>query len=240
MRVGFLTAGGTAGVDAVLEDRRRGELYEVACVVPAATSVVPRNLREREEFDRHTVGLLRSLGVDTVFSAGYPWILTEPMLDAFPERIMVVHDGDLTDLDEQGRRRWIGAHAVTEALLAGASATRTSMFVATRDVGNGPLLLVGPRHPVASLVRDAIDSGDLRSVEAYAALHRDWMRRSWSALILRAIELLVAGTLKISRATVWVDGAPGPCRMGEAPDICEALGDAIRRDIPASCPFIQR
>jgi hypothetical protein len=34
---------------------------------------------------------------------------------------------------------------------------------------------------------------------------------------------------------VWVDGVPGPCRMGDAPAFCreqEASG------VPVSCPFI--
>lgn len=239
MRIGFLTAHGTAGIDGVLEHRRRGALYEVACVIPGVTSAVPRNLREREDFDRQNVSLLKSLGVDTVFSAGYPYVLTEPMLDAFSERIIAVHDGDLTDVDAAGRRKWVGLHAVREAILAGVTATRTSLYIMTRDVGHGPLLLLGPRHAVAPLVADAITAGDYTAVNAYAQLHRTWMRREWSALILRAIELLVGGTIQITGNAVWIDGVPGVCRLGEAPDACEPSGDGAHT-IPAACPFIQR
>lgn len=237
MRIGFLTGHGTAGIDGLLENRRRGALFEVACVIPGATSAVPRNLREREQFDRQTAALLKSLGVHTVFSAGYPYVLTEPMLDAFPERIIAVHDGDLSDVDAAGRRRWVGLHAVRDAILAGVAATRSSLYIVTRDVGHGPLLLLGQRHPVAPLVQDAIAAGDYAGVNAYARLHRTWMRRSWSTLILRAIELLVGGTLQITGNAVWVDGVPGACRLGEPPDACE---DPIRHEIPSSCPFIQR
>ncbi len=237
MRIALLTARGTAELDGLLIHRRRGSLYEVAGVIAGATSGVPRNLRERERHDARTASLLRGLGADTVFSAGYPYVLTEPMLDAFPERIIAVHDGDLTDVDIAGRRRWVGLHAVREAVLSGAEATRSSLYLVTRDVGHGPLLLVGPRHPVSPLVRDAVTAGDYAAVQAYASLHRTWMRRSWSALILRAIELLVGGTIQITGNTVWIDGVPGACRLGEPPDVCEA---PLQHDIPGWCPFIQR
>lgn len=237
MRIGFLTAHGTAGIDEVLEDRRRGELFEVSCVIPGATSAVPRNLRERELFDRQTAQLLKSLGTDTIFSVGYPYVLTDPILDEFPGRIIAVHDGDLTAGDPRGRRRWVGLHAVRDAILAGVPATRNSVYIVTGDVGHGPLLLVGPRHDVPPLVKEAIAAGDYAGVNSYARLHRDWMRRSWSTLIVRAIELLVGGTIQVMRTTVWIDGVPGPCRLGEPPDACE---ERARHDIPVSCPFIQR
>lgn len=237
MRIAFLTARGTADLDGLLQHSRRGSLYEVAGVISAATSDVPRNLRERELHDARTAALLRGLGAETIFAAGYPYVLTEPMLDAFPDRIIAVHDGDLTDVDAAGRRRWVGLHAVREAILSGAEATRSSLYIVTRDVGHGPLLLVGPRHAVSPLVRDAITGGDYAAVKAYASLHRAWMRRSWSALILQAIELLVGGTIQITGNTVWIDGVPGACRLGEPPDACETPQP---HDIPGWCPFIQR
>src|SRR5581483_10779987 len=165
------------------------------------------------------------------------YVLTEPMLDRFPGRIIAVHDGDLTDVDAGGRRRWVGLHAVQEAILAGAPATRSSLYIVTRDVGHGPLLLVGPRHEVARLATDALARGDYAAVKAYARLHRAWMRNSWGTLILRAIELLVGGTIQVTGNTVWIDGVPGACRLGEPPDACE---EKVAHDIPVSCPFIQR
>jgi folate-dependent phosphoribosylglycinamide formyltransferase PurN len=209
----------------------RGDLYEV---VYTPDSPPPRNLRERELYDRDMADVLRTMDVDYVVVAGYEYVLTAPMLEAFPSRIIVVHNGDLIDRDEFGQRRWLGPQPVLDALLAGVKATRTSLFFATDRVGEGPLFLVGPRHAVPALVQDALSRGDYDSVAAYAHLHSRWMREGWKPLLERAIEILAAGSMRIVDNLVWIDGVPGPCRLGEAPDACHEP-----QRIPGSCPFIQ-
>ena len=73
----------------------------------------------------------------------------------------------------------------------------------------------------------------------YAELHRRWMRQStWGPMLARTLELLAGGTTQIIGDTVWVDGAPGPCRMGEAPHTCHDPETMLARGIPRSCPFI--
>ena len=233
LRLGVLT---TAVEPPLLQ---HGDLYEVVCTVDSTnTPRPPRNLHEREQYDRDLAELFRTAEADYVIAAGYEFVLTPPLLDAFPDRVVVVHNADLTEKDEFGRRRWIGPQPVLDALLGGAQATRTSLYFATMDVGHGPLFLVGPRHAVPPLVRDALARGDYDSAAAYAHLHSRWMRDSWRDLLLRAIEVLAAGSMKIIGDTVWIDGVPGPCRLGEAPDACVAEPD-VRRPVPASCPFIQ-
>lgn len=153
-------------------------------------------------------------GVDYIFGEKQPYGVSETLLDAFPNRIIILDDGD-----------------VTENLLAGAPATRTSLYF-----GHGPLFLVGPRHAVPKMVQESLARRDYDSVATYALLHSRWMRRAWPDLMVRAIECLTAGTVKIVRDIVWVDGVPGPCRLGEAPDFCD---ENAQRGIPASCPFIQ-
>jgi folate-dependent phosphoribosylglycinamide formyltransferase PurN len=254
MRIGLLTARDAPGVQELLDDPHRGELYEVACIVSCDTVVpatepwdVPvvhrglplRNLRLREHYDRHAAETLLSFGVDTVFVSGYPYVLTEPMLEAFAGRIVVAHDGDLTVRDDSGQRRWVGPHAVLDAIVAGEPATRNSLYFATADVGHGPLFLVSERFAVAPLVRDAVATGAYDMVEAYARLHRRWMRQWWGALLRRSIEFLTAGVVQVVGDTVWIDGAPAPCRLGEAPDLCNERSEPAQRGIPASCPFIQ-
>lgn len=218
---------------------KRGDLYQLAVLDSKNSPKPPRNIRERELYDRDTVEALRATDVDYVIVAGYEYVLTAPMLAAFPNRILIVHNGDLTDRNEFGRRRWIGPQPVLDALLSGVKATRTSLYFATEDVGHGPLFLVGPRHAVPALVQHALARGDYDSVAAYAHLHSRWMRESWTALLDRAIEILAAGTIKIIGDIAWIDGVPGPCRLGEAPDICHTPERLIKRDIPSSCPFIQ-
>ena len=133
---------------------RHGDLYDVVSVIDSTTSPKPpRNLHERERYDREMAEELRAAEVDYVIAARYEFVLTAPMLEAFPNRILIVHNGDLTDRDESGRRRWVGAQPVLDALLSGVKATRTTLYFATSDIGQGPLFLVGPRHAVPAMVQ---------------------------------------------------------------------------------------
>lgn len=256
MRIGVLTTSAAPGLEPIARRSRARELFEMSCVITCdtfdRTADVPvvvrpikqfesyRNLHAREDYDRETADILQSLRTDFVFLLGYPYVLTEPMLEAFPQRIIAVHDGDLTRRDTNGERRWTGLHAVREAILAGETATRTSMYFVTPDVANGPLFLMSEPYPVPQLARAAVAAGDYDDVRTYANLHRSWMRRSWGALTLQAIEHLTLGEVKLARDTVWIDGVPGPCRHGDPPNMCFELGDTIQRGVPASCPFIRQ
>lgn len=180
--------------------------------------------------------MLRKAKADWIVLAGYPWIITAPLLQAFPGRILALHDADLTLRDDDGARRYKGLHAVRDALLGGEQETRSSAFVVTEDVGEGPLFLLSGAYRVAPLAEDARRWGAADLLTAYAALHRQWMvRGAWGPMLLRIVELLAAGDIRIVGSVAWIDGVPGPCRMGEAPSICH---DRNIDGIPLSCPFI--
>lgn len=236
MRVAILTNQAAPGLDAIVA--KPHDLFEVSSIVRA--SKVPKNLRGREDHDRDTADLLLSLETNFVFLLGYPYVITDPLLAAFPQKIVVVHDGDLTRRDEAGARRWTGLQAVREAILAGETSTRTSLFFATERVGEGPLFLQSHRYEVAPLARAAIGAGDYDSACRYAGLHRAWMRRDWGALFVQAVEHLALGDVRVAGDTVWIDGVPGPCRHADAPDLCYELGEAIQRGVPSSCPFVRQ
>lgn len=257
LRVALLASKHAEGLGALLADPNRGSTWELSIVIGADGDLaelplleeahvpvelrpireVPafRNLRAREEYDERTGELLASLKIDYVLLAGYPYVLTEPLLARFPERVLAIHDADLS------RRNAIyaGAHAVRDAILAGENETRSSIYLVTRDVAHGPLFLLGAPYPIAPMARAARERGDATFLYAYADLHRRWMiETSWGAMLARALELLAGGTMQILGDVVWVDGAPGPCRMGESPSACHEPEAMIARGIPRSCPFI--
>jgi hypothetical protein len=75
----------------------------------------------------------------------------------------------------------------------------------------------------------------------YAALHREWMlRSSWGEMLTRLAEIIAAGTMRVVGDVVWVDGVPGPCRIGETPASCSERDEAMEPGVPASCPFVTR
>jgi folate-dependent phosphoribosylglycinamide formyltransferase PurN len=257
LRVALLTSKHAEGVSGLLADPNRGTTWNLSIVVSADAELscmqeleelgIPvelrplrqwpsyRNLRARESYDDATGELLARMNVDYVLLAGYPFLITEPLLARFPRRILGIHDADLSNRD----RLYEGAHAVRHALLAGESETRSSVSLLTTEVGRGPLFLLSGPFPVASMARDARERGDIQFLEAYARLHRQWMIQStWGAMLARTLELLAAGTQEVIGDIVWIDGAPGPCRMGESPGMCHHEEAMITRGIPRSCPFI--
>lgn len=236
LRIAILTSRGAPGVDDLLGDHRCEVMYEVVAVIDGSKRQPPRNLNSRRVFDRELAEELRAAGADFVILAGYRWIITEPLLEAFPGKIIALHDGDLTRLDADGQRRFKGLHPVRAALFDGLDQTRSSAFIVTERVCEGPLFLISAPYRVAPAAADAQRRGDAGLVSAYADVHRAWMiRDAWGLMLRRIVELLAAGTLQIVGDVVWVDGVPGPCLLGQAPEVCH---HEPAEGIPRSCPFL--
>ncbi len=120
---------------------------------------------------------------------------------------------------------------VLGALFAGATETRSTMCLADGT----PFLVSGPFH-VPPIIDDARARGDAEMIEAYAKLHRRWMiEASYGVMLQKAIEFLAAGSMQIVNGVVWIDGVPGPCRMGDAPASCHEQEEGV----PIRCPFIE-
>ena len=239
VRIAVLTSQKAPGLNALRLDPAHGPIFEVTDVVSAGTDVErpPRNLRDRENYDESLLKIVG--GADFLFLVDYRYIVSAPLLEAFRGRIIVFHDGDLSAMSN-GRRAYAGVHAVRDAVLSGEPFTRASAFVATEDIGEGPLLLLGPPFPVSELAAAAVGRADLADVETYARLHRRWMvNESYGVLLRKAAELVSLGTMHVAQDTVWVDGVPGPCRLGDAPSACWSAAKPPQRGVPRSCPLIQ-
>lgn len=141
----------------------------------------------RRDYDTDTASILQALGVDAVVCLGYLYILTEPMLSAFPDRIFNIHDADVS------QRRYPGLHATRDAIIAGERSTRSSAHIVTADVDAGPVVAVSREYPVSPLVRDALRWNATDIVRAYAYAHREWMMRDcWGDLAACALAYAAA------------------------------------------------
>ncbi|HEU4521585.1 MAG TPA: formyltransferase family protein [Thermoanaerobaculia bacterium] len=257
LRVAILTSRNATGIESLISDPRRGTVYEIAGVVSSEPELrnaavieaarvpllsipfarfheerglPPRNLRARRQYDEELAATLQRLGADYVLLVGYRYIVTSPLLEAFPNSVIALHETDLT----QQRDR--GLHAVADALYTGAPETRVSAWIVTEEVAAGPLLLLSGAYRVPPVVDDARRWGAADLLRSYSDIHAQWMmRRASGPMLVRLVEILAGGTLQIVGDVVWVDGAPGPCRMGEAPALCLEEEPA---GIPRSCPFI--
>ncbi len=245
MRVVVFFSGGASGFRYLRDrDPNYGEAYEVvvgftddpdapgidylrAADVPVAVRDIRAFYDERgaevsdrdvrRAFDEGTADRIAAFDPDVVLLSGYMWILTDPVVDAYP--VVNVHPADLT-ITEDGQRVYVGADPVSDAITDGREATRSSVHLVTSDVDAGPLVALSAPCPVH---RELVE--DLRAVGADAALrdyvdaHQEWMK--WAAdgpALAAALELLAAGRVERDGSRVLIDGDPGPHELGGGAD----------------------
>jgi folate-dependent phosphoribosylglycinamide formyltransferase PurN len=214
LRVALLCSQRAPGLEYLLrDDPGRGEEYELVAALttdPASEALEPlrgapvpalvhdirafyaargarrSNLDVRRAFDEHTVALLAPYQPDLLVLSGYLHIVTEPLLAAYPRRVINVHDADLAALGADGRPRYPGLHATRDAVRAGEPATRCSAHVVTEEVDQGPVLARSIAFPV-------------RGRHHYA--QREWMMHAaWGPLIARALHLMARGAAPLTAA----------------------------------------
>jgi hypothetical protein len=114
------------------------------------------------------------------------------MLSAFPERIVNIHDGDLTIRGRDGERRYVGLHSTLDAIRAGERSTRSSVHLVTEKVDGGPILMLSESYEVPGAAAEALTRGDVNALKRIAWRQRETMMRGWGSLALRALQM-VAG-----------------------------------------------
>ncbi len=258
-RIAVMTSHSAPGIERLLADPNRGTAYRLVAVLGSEKHLaeaaaieqggVPlilrpfrdfqrerhlplRSLHARYDYDLESAEILRRFDTEYVLLVGYRYVVTDPLLEAYPQRLIALYDSDLM------WRRYRGVEATRESILWGEQETRASAFLVTRQVCDGPLFLLSGPYPVAPMARDAYAWGDIEFLSSYAELHRRWVvRDAFGKMLPRLAEIISASTnIQVVGNVVWVDGAPGPCRLGEAPLVCH---DAkISAGIPSSCPFM--
>jgi phosphoribosylglycinamide formyltransferase-1 len=220
LRVALLTTDRAPGLEALCDDPDRGTLYQVVMglvtqplagaarvMADAGIPCAVHNLREfcreqggrlgdlelRRRFDARTARFLRPYRPDLILLDAYLHVLTGPMLEAFPGRILNLHDADLGILGPDGRPRYRGLRATYDALAAGETETRTCVHLVTPEVDTGPVVLRSTPFPVSPMVAEARRPGGTRMLKAYAYAHREWMMRvAWGPLLQQTIRLFAA------------------------------------------------
>jgi phosphoribosylglycinamide formyltransferase-1 len=120
-------------VVAVASNRRDAYALERARAAGVPTAVFSLDCHsDREERDLVMATWLEERGVELVVLAGYMHLLTKPFLDRFPCRIVNVHPSLLP--------RFPGAHAIADALAAGADETGVTIHLVDEGLDTGPVL----------------------------------------------------------------------------------------------------
>jgi len=163
----------------------------------------------RREFDKINVQMLaqcardRGFEVDLIFLAGYMRLVQTPLLNTYKNKIINVHPADLTVKDENGKRCYVGANAVYDALMAGETRTRSSVILIDEDVDTGPILASGPWVPY---------KGDFPMTFKRAADHQEKQKAlsDWPTCV-KSLGLIAQGRVAIDKnRKVYLDGEPQP------------------------------
>lgn len=170
-----------------------------------------KDLSLRPDFDRRVVDALAPHAVDAVVLAGYMSVVTAPLLEAFPGRIVNVHPADLRIMGD-GRRKYTGDHAVRDAILAGETVLRSSTHIVRQEVDCGEILMVSKGLPV--VLPEGMSAGDLalpqnrEILRRVAAEHQNRLKEAGDWVILpKTLEWMALGRYSLDEnRRVFLDG----------------------------------
>jgi len=165
----------------------------------------PEGLAARKEFDRTAARLVHAFEVDAIALGGY---MSYTTLD----RCINVHPADLSILNRDGGRRYVGDHAVLDAIAAGEQHLRASTIWTDQGVDTGPLLMVSaPLRvelpvPLKALLRDPKDLARIAEEHQQRLKERgDWK------VFPKTVEMIARGRFALDgEGRVYVDGHPVP------------------------------
>lgn len=91
-----------------------------------------RHYSSREDLDAAIIQVLHQYGVNLVIMAGWMRVVTDKLLQAFPNQILNIHPSLLPSFP--------GIHAVEQALNYGAKITGCTVHIVSLEVDSGPIL----------------------------------------------------------------------------------------------------
>ena len=204
-RIAVLVSGGGTNLQALIGARDRGELGggELAAVISskadayalerAKNAGIPGYVVARKDYDSNRamtqalVAKLMDLGIDLVVLAGFMHILTEEMVQAYPNAILNVHPALIPSFCGAG---YYGLHVHEKALAYGVKVTGATVHFVNEEPDGGPIVL-----------QKAVDilPGDTPEV-----LQRRVMEQAEWHILPQAVALFCQGRLSVEGRIVTI------------------------------------
>jgi len=155
-KIAVLVSGGGTNLQALIDAQHRGEIIggEIAAVIASKPGVfaleraekagIPGYVVCRKDYDSNramTVALvekLKELDIDLVVLAGFMIILTEEMVQAFPNAIINVHPALIPSFCGEG---YYGLHVHEKALEYGVKLSGATVHFVSEECDGGPIIL---------------------------------------------------------------------------------------------------
>ena len=107
--------------------RQRAEKFGIPAIL-----VNHRNFKSRKALDLAIINILEQYNIDLVIMAGWMRIVTQVLIDAFPERILNIHPSLLPSFK--------GIHAIEQAFNYGVKVTGCTVHLLSLEVDSGKIL----------------------------------------------------------------------------------------------------
>ena len=204
-RIAVLVSGGGTNLQAIIDAQGRNELGggEIVAVIAskpgayalerAARAGIPGYVVARKDYPSSQamtaalVDKLRELNIDLVVLAGFMVILTQEMVDAFPNAILNVHPALIPAFCGEG---CYGLHVHEKALAYGVKVTGATVHFVSEECDGGPIVLQKAVY---------IQDGDTPEV-----LQRRVMEQAEWVILPQAVSLFCQGRLRVEGRTVRI------------------------------------
>ena len=205
VRIAVLVSGGGTNLQALIDAQGRGEIPdgEIAAVISSSPDAfalerakkagIPGSVIDRKAFASNqamTVALtqqLKELDIGLVVLAGFMYILTPELIDAYPNAILNVHPALIPSFCGEG---FYGLHVHEAALAYGVKVTGATVHFVSEDCDGGPIVL---QQAVP------IEEGDTAEM-----LQRRVMEQAEWKILPRAVALFCAGKLRVESRIVHI------------------------------------
>lgn len=206
VRIAVLVSGGGTNLQALIDAQGRGEIPDgqIAAVISSSPDAfalerakkagIPGYVINRKDFASNqamTVALtqqLKELDIGLVVLAGFMYILTPELIDAYPNAILNVHPALIPSFCGEG---FYGLHVHEAALAYGVKVTGATVHFVSEDCDGGPIVL---QQAVP------IEEGDTAEI-----LQRRVMEQAEWKILPRAVALFCAQKLRVEGRIVHID-----------------------------------
>lgn len=206
VRIAVLVSGGGTNLQALIDAQGRGEIPDgqIAAVISSSPDAfalerakkagIPGYVINRKDFASNqsmTVALtrqLKELDIGLVVLAGFLYILTPELIDAYPNAILNVHPALIPSFCGEG---FYGLHVHEAALAYGVKVTGATVHFVSEDCDGGPIVL---QQAVPIKVGDTAE-----------VLQRRVMEQAEWKILPRAVALFCAKKLRVEGRIVHID-----------------------------------
>src|SRR5258708_8668670 len=196
-RIGILISGRGSNLQSIIDALSAGDLEASIAVVISnradaqgldraraagidALHLNPRDYADRDAYDRAIADALIVRGVALVCLVGFMRLVGQPLLDAFPQRILNIHPSLL--------RAFPGLDAQRQALEHGVHVTGATVHLVTSELDGGPIVL---QAAVPVLPGDTVDTLSARVLVEEHRIYPEAIRivldEGWTAVGRRFI-----------------------------------------------------